>query len=67
MKKGLIKSQAEIETIAEGGKILRDILHKTAAMVRPGISTMQLNEFAEKEIYAAGGRPSFKGYGPKKT
>ncbi len=36
-------------------------------MVKPGISTMALNEFAEAEIVKAGGRPSFKNYGSKKN
>jgi methionyl aminopeptidase len=67
MKKGLIKTPEEIEIIAEGGKILHEILLKTAEMVQPGITTWRLNEFAEAEIYKAGGVPSFKGYGPKKN
>lgn len=67
MKKGLIKTPEEIETIAEGGRILHDILLQTAGLAKPGISTWQLNEFAEKEIEKAGGRPSFKNYGPKKN
>jgi methionyl aminopeptidase len=67
MKTSWIKQQAEIETIAEGGKILRDILHKAGGLARPGVSTWELNQFAEKEIANAGGRPSFKDYGPKKN
>ena len=67
MKKGLIKTEQEIEIIAEGGKLLRDILYKTAGLVKPGVSTYELNEFAEKTIYEAGGEPSFKGYGNKKN
>lgn len=67
MKTGLIKTQEEIDTIAEGGKLIRDILHRTAALVKPGISTWALNEFAESEIAKIGGKPSFKGYGPKKN
>lgn len=67
MKQGLIKTQKEIEIIAEGGKILHDILHKTAGLVHPDISTWELNEFAESEIEKAGGTPSFKNYGPKKN
>lgn len=59
------KKPEEIELIAEGGKLLGDILKRTADFVRPGISTHELNEFAEKEIIAAGGRPSFIGYGDK--
>jgi methionyl aminopeptidase len=67
MKKGYIKTPEEIELIAEGGKLLHDILHATAGSARPGISTWELNEFAERQIKHAGGRPSFKGYGPKKN
>ncbi len=67
MKRGLIKSPKEIELIAEGGAVLHGILRKTAALVQPGISAWELNEFAEQEIYAAGGRPSFKNYGGKKN
>ena len=66
-KKGYTKTSEEIEIIAEGGKILHDILYKTAGLVKPGISTLELNEFAEKMIADVGGRPSFKGYGPKKN
>lgn len=57
------KQPKEIELIAEGGKILGDILKRTAAMVKPGVSTHDLNKFAEEEIIKAGGRPSFIGYG----
>ena len=67
MKQDLIKSNQEIEIIAEGGKILHEILERTAELVTPGISTWELNSFAEAEIYKAGGKPSFKGYGPRKN
>jgi len=67
MKQGLIKTDQEIEIIAEGGKILHDILRATADLVKPGISTGELNEYAENGITKAGGRPSFKGYGTKKN
>lgn len=67
MKKDAIKTEAEIKLIAEGGKILHDILYRTAELALPGVSTWELNEFAEKEIEKAGGRPSFKFYGSKKN
>lgn len=67
MPKGQIKTPSEIETIAEGGKILHDILLKTAELVKPGISTWDLNIFAELMIEKAGGYPSFKNYGRKKN
>lgn len=65
MRKGFIKTQEEIEIIAEGGAIMNSILNKLAKMAVPGVSTLELDEFAEKEILACGGRPSFLGYGPK--
>lgn len=61
------KTPEEIDLIAEGGKILRDILHRAAAMAKPGVSTMEINDFAESEIIRVGGRPSFIGYGSKKN
>ncbi|MCL5666671.1 MAG: type I methionyl aminopeptidase [Patescibacteria group bacterium] len=67
MKQGFIKTSQEIELIAEGGKILRDILQRTAELAKPGITTWRLNEFAEAEIEKAGGRPSFKNYGSAKN
>ncbi|TSC65016.1 MAG: methionyl aminopeptidase [Candidatus Doudnabacteria bacterium Gr01-1014_77] len=59
------KTQEEIDKIKEGGKILNRILLQTAELVKPGVSTWELNSFAEAEIVKAGGRPSFKGYGNK--
>lgn len=62
---GQIKTSAEIETIAEGGRLLRDILLRTAKLVKPGVSTKDLSDFADKEIRNISGRPSFIGYGEK--
>lgn len=65
MSKFKLKTQKEIETIAEGGRILADVLQKTAALIGPGISTAELNRFAEDEVRKAGATPSFKGYGSR--
>lgn len=67
MKTGQIKTREEIETLAEGGRLLHNILYATAALAKPGVSTSSLNAFAETEIAKIGGRPSFKNYGPKKN
>lgn len=60
-----IKTPEEIRLINEGGKILRQILTDLKEMAKPGVSTGQLNAYAESEILKAGGRPSFINYGPK--
>lgn len=65
MKKGQIKTKSEIETIAKGGALLREILHNTAKLVRPGVSTLELSDFADAAIRKIGGRPSFIGYGER--
>jgi len=57
-----IKTQAEIEIMREGGKILHECLQRTAALVKPGISTYELNKFAEEFLLAHDTVPSFKNY-----
>lgn len=57
-----IKSKEEIQIIAEGGKILADTIKKLEKMVRPGITTIELDVAAEAFILLCGGKPAFKGY-----
>ncbi|MBI2054498.1 MAG: type I methionyl aminopeptidase [Candidatus Sungbacteria bacterium] len=59
-----IKTPEEIETLKRGGHILGRILSEIAESVRPGISTKDLDDLAERLILASGGEPSFKGYNP---
>lgn len=63
--KKFTKTQEEIDLIAENGKLIRDILYRTAEKAKPGISTLELSDFADAEIRKVGGVPSFLGYGPK--
>ncbi|HSR88838.1 MAG TPA: type I methionyl aminopeptidase [Candidatus Udaeobacter sp.] len=58
----LIKTPQEIKLIKEGGQIMGRILDDLAKMVRPGMSTWEVDQAAEKMIIEAGGRPAFKGY-----
>lgn len=60
-----LKTAEEVEILAEGGKILAQVLQKVKEAVIPGISTWELNRIAEEEIARLGGEPSFKGYGEK--
>lgn len=57
-----IKTPAEIQLLIDGGRILGEILEKVGALVKPGITTKDLDQVAEELIVAAGGRPAFKGY-----
>lgn len=57
-----IKTQEEIEIIAEGGKILAGVLRELEKMAKPGVSTLELDKVAEAFILSKGGKPGFKGY-----
>ena len=58
----IIKTPEEIDLMRKGGKILAEVLEKTCELAKPGISTLELEEFAEKFIRDCGALPSFKGY-----
>src|SRR5215468_4324575 len=56
------KSPEEIERMARAGEILVDTLALLAGMARPGVTTAQLDQAAERFIRARGAEPTFKGY-----
>lgn len=60
-----IKKPEEITIIKKGGRLLGSILQQLAKMVKPGITTGDLEAKAEELIIKAGGRPSFQGYRSK--
>ncbi len=57
-----IKSPQEIETMRQASKIVATTLKEIAAMVQPGMTTADLDAYAEKRIREMGATPSFKGY-----
>ncbi|MFA6177648.1 MAG: type I methionyl aminopeptidase [Candidatus Paceibacterota bacterium] len=60
----IIKTPEEIEIIREGGKYLATVLYKVKEIVKPGISTKDLDLFAEKLIRGMGDVPAFLNYQP---
>lgn len=58
-----LKSPTEIATMAEGGKVLAGILQKLAKAVRPGITTLDLDNLARKLTDKAQVKPAFLDYG----
>jgi len=57
-----LKSQREIEIMAQGGKILADTVKLMERSVKPGMSTADLDKIAEDFIRShKGAVPSFKG------
>ncbi|HEY7965804.1 MAG TPA: type I methionyl aminopeptidase [Solirubrobacteraceae bacterium] len=56
------KSAEEIEKIAAAGAIVVRTLRLLERAVRPGVTTADLDEAAERYIRSQGGVPTFKGY-----
>jgi len=56
------KSPAEIERMRASNGLVAQVLAELAAMVAPGVSTLDLDAAAEKSVRAAGAEPAFKGY-----
>ena len=57
-----IKSPQEIEKMRESAKIVATVLKEISAMVKPGMTTADLDIYAEDRIRQMGANPSFKGY-----
>jgi methionyl aminopeptidase len=58
----ILKSLQEIDKIRKAGLVVADVLDNIREIVRPGVSTLALDEFAERFIRTAGAIPAFKGY-----
>jgi methionyl aminopeptidase len=58
----ICKSTAELEKMHRAGLLVWEVLEKMRAMVRPGISTKELDEFAEAYTTEHHAKPAFKGY-----
>ncbi len=61
----IIKTPAEIQILRECGKRLATVLYKVRDMVAPGVSTKELDQYAEKLIRAMGDEPAFLNYQPE--
>jgi len=60
-----IKSEKEVEILKEGGKRHSFILEELAKAIKPGVSSLTLNEMAEKLIAEKGDAAAFLNYRPK--
>jgi len=56
-----IKSKDEIKKMARASEIVRDVLFELENIINPGVSTLELDTFAEKFILDQGATPGFKG------
>jgi len=60
--KQLIKTEVEIKKMQEAGRVNALVLDEIKSMIKPGITTKELDTAAETIIRDHGGMPTFKGY-----
>ncbi len=58
----IYKSASEIQAIRMANQVVARILTELAEKVRPGITTRELDRYAEKRTLELGAVPAFKGY-----
>lgn len=56
------KSKKELEKMRASGRLVAQVRETVRAMVEPGMTTMEINDAAEKMIVDGGAYPTFKGY-----
>lgn len=56
------KTKAEVELIRESSLLVSKTLAEVAKLIKSGVSTLELDQFAEKFILDNNATPSFKGY-----
>jgi methionyl aminopeptidase len=59
----ILKSPEEVQKMGESNAIVAEVLAGLREKVRPGVTTAELNEYAEVATQKRGARPAFKGYG----
>lgn len=57
-----LKNDAEIAQMREAGRLNAQVLAEVKAMIEPGITTEELDLFAESYLRDHGAMPTFKGY-----
>ena len=57
-----IKNSAQIAKMREAGAMLHEVLTQLRGKIQPGVTTHELDQFAEKLIRSFGAIPSFLNY-----
>ena len=58
----ILRSDHEIDRMALAGRLAAECMQEIAPMIRPGVTTAELDRAAKRVIIGRGGRPSFLGY-----
>ncbi|WP_027365211.1 type I methionyl aminopeptidase [Desulfotruncus alcoholivorax] len=57
----ICKSERELGYMREAGRVVAGALAEVAKMIRPGVTTAEINRVAEEYILSKGAKPAFKG------
>ncbi len=58
----ILKTEQEIQNMKKAGEILANLHKEIGKMIKPGISTMEIDKFVEKYLEERGAYPEQKGY-----
>ena len=58
----IIKNKASIEKMRTAGKLLAGVMASVRPLIRPGVTTLQINDAVEQSMLEAGLKPECKGY-----
>jgi methionyl aminopeptidase len=58
----VLKTQQEIDKMRVAGKVVRETLELVRGLVKPGVTTLDLEKAAEAKILSMGAKPAFKNY-----
>lgn len=58
----VLKSEKEIELMRQSGKLLAKVMKELESMVKPGITTKDLNRAAKSLVLSSGASPAFENY-----
>lgn len=57
-----IKTPAEIESMRRASRVVAEVLQELKPRVKPGVTTAELDKFAERRVRELGAVPAFLGY-----
>lgn len=59
----MLKTDRELTLMREANRIVAVVLGELGERIKPGVTTMELDRWAEQRIVGLKGKPGFKGYG----
>ena len=63
----IIKSEREIGLMRKAGHVVATVLHELEQLLRPGVTTQELDQCAEKQLSKLNAKSPFKGYQPTRS